>query len=395
MGATYLFSSNIIRNETMPDQLLILHLIDSGGMYGAESVIINLSSEMKKMGHIGVVGCISYQKDPLPEIGCVAEEKGLKVALFRMKNKLDLGVFKKIKTYCRENKIQLIHAHGYKASLICFFLQMIYGTPYVVTCHLWEIDDFKHRFYIFLESLAMRRAKKVIGVSGEIKKDLLRARIPQELIRVVKNGIDISFYDTPHNFRKADFKKSIGISEDARVVTNIGRLSEQKDQATLLKGAQLVIGNICDVEFVIVGEGHLREDLEALSVQLGIEKKVHFLGFRKDISAILDISEVFVLTSLNEGLPIVLLEAMGKKIPVITTGVGEIPNIIEDGVNGILIPVSDQIAFSERLLDLLRDESRATKIAENAYETFLKSYTSRRMAREYLDIYENILCAVD
>ena len=373
----------------MSVKVKVLHLIDSGGLYGAENVVLNLSAGLRKLGTDSVVGCFSYRKSVLPEIGAAAESMGLEGAYFTLRNKIDVTCVRSIASYCRKNEVTVLHSHGYKPSLVCLILKKLYTIPYIITCHLWFLDTFRFTLYTSLEKISMRSAGHVIGVSGEIAKDLEKAGVPKQKLTVIENGIDVDRY-AEFELSAEDEKRlrlEMGLHKDSLVIGSLGRLTEQKDYGTLIRAAAEALKENPALEFVVAGDGELKSALLRECSRLGIHDRFHFPGFRQDKEKLLKLMSVFVLSSLDEGLPMAMLEAMAAGLPVVTTPVGGIPKVIKSGENGLFIEAGNVEDLKRKLLDLAENGVKREKLGSKGLQTVKEIYSRDVMARKYFSIY--------
>ena len=323
----------------------VIHLIHSGGFYGAEAVILNLCIGLKESGYKSIIGCFMNEGENKPALGIFAESKGIHVEYIVFKNKFDFRVLKQIHKIIKRNKMALLHSHGYKPSLFCMLLLFFYGIPYVITAHLWPNETKRMRFYVIMERIAMLFAKKIIAVSHPIANDICSWKFffrKANSVKVINNGIDINKYSNYRiGFDENKLRNGLGLKRNTLLVGTLGRLTFQKAHHILIEAAGLLLKERADVEFIIAGDGHRLEYLKYLTQKNGISDKFHFLGFRSDAINIINILNVFVLCSIDEGLPIVLLEAMSLGKPIVTTDVGEVPMVIEHNFNGIIIKQND------------------------------------------------------
>lgn len=375
----------------MKAKIEILHLIDSGGLYGAENVIINLSIGLKRNNYRSVIGCFNYKDKPKPEIGLKAESMGIESVYFKLRSKIDLTCVKEIAGYCKKNQITVIHSHGYKPTMICSLIKIFYKIPYVITCHSWYVINYRHWLYTFPERIAMLFAENIIGVSEEIVRNLENAYIPCTKLGLINNGIDLNLFLEDETFDEIELRRKLGLRDKTFIIGSLGRLIEQKDYNTFLEVAGEILKEINNVEFIIAGEGHLKSELLALSKELGINDKFHFLGFRSNKVSILRLMNVFVLTSISEGLPIAMLEAMASRLPVVVTRVGEIPRVITNGENGILVESNNIPLLKGALISLINCGKKGDLLGKNAYDTVKKKYSIDQMTTKYLDIYNMIM----
>ena len=182
----------------------------------------------------------------------------------------------------------------------------------------------------------------------------------------------------------------LGVPEGSPVVGNVAALTDHKDHGTLLEAAREVVRERPDVRFVIVGEGERRAELEALRRRLGLEGHVIFAGFRHDLDRLLPAFDVFCLSSHQEGLGTSLLDAMAFGRPIVATAAGGIPDAVEDGVTGCLVPVRDAAALARSLLALIADPSRRTEMGARGRQRFLARFTAEHMVEGTLAVYAEL-----
>jgi glycosyltransferase involved in cell wall biosynthesis len=211
-------------------------------------------------------------------------------------------------------------------------------------------------------------------------------------IRVIHNGIDVSLFHK--NFDREDTKLSLGIATNEKVVTIIGRLSEEKGHRIFFKAAQTVVQTGKKVKFLVVGDGPLADDLKKEARRLGMDDRIIFTGIRKDIPQILATSDMMVNASSIEGLPMTILEAMAARVPIIATPVGAVPQVISNGRNGILVAVGDDAGLARAIVDLLGSEDRRRVLAEEAFRTVNEKFNTATMAERYWECYRDILSGV-
>lgn len=139
-----------------------------------------------------------------------------------MKNKIDLTCVKKIARYCQANKIQIVHSHGYKPSLICLLLKLLYKIPYVVTCHLWYLKNLRLRIYTFLEKLCMLKAESVGGVSQDIVDNLIEVGVPARKLTLIHNGIDVEALSRIATDTDIDLRHKLSLQQGSFIIGSLG-----------------------------------------------------------------------------------------------------------------------------------------------------------------------------
>jgi glycosyltransferase involved in cell wall biosynthesis len=372
----------------------VLHFIESEGVYGAESVILNLSQQMQQHSElIPVVGCIVSNINEHSALYDAALSLGIDAIKIVISNRRLLIDIPRAAKQLKEFSISLIHSHGYKPSVFGFILGKLARIPIMATCHLWfdpNNGPLKMRVMIRLEKLFYRRFPSVVGVSQPIRDVLIAAGIPRERTQLVRNGVDFPELNLT-TFERNELRKNLGIHENAFCILNTGRLTKQKSQTTLISAAALLKQQQVQFKLLIVGEGELKTELQKQIDALELNDCVSLLGFRNDIDKLLAISDVFALPSLDEGMPMSLLEAAAAKVPVITTAVGDIPKLITNNETGLIIPIDAPDILAKAICTLIEDKIFAKKLAERAFELMAENYSSQAMYKSYASIYQRLI----
>jgi glycosyltransferase involved in cell wall biosynthesis len=351
-------------------------------------MLIELSKGLQAMdGCKCTVGVIRNSQNPNVDVSEEAKKEGLSTVIFPCRNRFDLQTIFEIQKFLRESKVNLIHCHGYKANFYGLFASRG-KIPAVTTHHNWLRWHWRLGLYCLLDSLWIRYFDRVITVSDKNIEELLRYRIPKAKIRVIDNGIDMDRFS--REIQVETIKKELGLLENSKVVGTIGRLGDEKGQIYLLRAAQGVVEREKSVRFLIVGDGPLREYLKEETAKLGIADSVTFTGYRQDIPELLSVMDLFVLPSIKEALPMVLLEALAARKAVIATRVGAIPKVVNNE-NGMLVEPGDAAGLQDAILSLLANEEKRQGYASAGYDTVKTYFSSERMSSEYIDLYNELL----
>lgn len=225
-----------------------------------------------------------------------------------------------------------------------------------------------------------------IAVSNDVEAGILNTIGPvQERIAIISNGVDTRRYQAPID--RSATRQGLGFSGTEILYAVVGTLKEQKGHRYLVDAVAPLIAQTPRLHILIVGDGELRSSLEAQVCAAGIEGNVHFLGNRNDVPAILAASDVFVLPSLWEGLPMALIEAMASGLPVIATLVSGSQQVVEQGQSGLLVPPGEVAPLRQAIEDLLVDPERAKLLGKAAQRRIEEAYSARRQAEEHLVLY--------
>lgn len=356
-------------------------------MYGAERVILNLAKKALLSDYEACVLCFNDIRCPHLELFEKAKEEGIAIELIECKKRIDLKALLRLISIVKNYKVDILHCHESKSNTYGMITAKLLHIPVISTNHLWTKESFIIRCYEYIDGFCLRLFDKVIAVSDEIEKQLLQYHIPKESIRVIYNGIDLDEFQ----FKYVNhLRKELKIEPNSPVIGIIGRLTIQKGHEYFLNAAKEVLLEYPNVNFVVVGDGPLKDKLRNYVKILKIEDNVTFTGFRKDMIEIYSLLDILVSCSLREGTPMVILEAMAMKKPVIAMDVGGVSTLIQRE-NGILLKPRDVEGLYNAILSLLKDRKRARKLGENGRKLVEEKFSSEVMASKYKRIYTEIL----
>jgi L-malate glycosyltransferase len=354
----------------------VLHVDSARGWRGGQNQVWLSARGMAARGHDVVVACRTG--------GVLAERAraaGLAVREMRFRGDLWPAAALALASVLREMRPDVVHLHDPHAVSAGMLARRLAGPrPLVGT----------RRVDFALRGLLSRRkygaCDRVIAVSEAIAAVLRRGGIASERVRVVYEGVP----DRPAQAGGQEALRELGIPADVPVVGNVAALTGHKDQATLLAAAARVVARLPEVRFLIVGEGELRGRLEALSRELGLERRCVFAGFRADLDRLIPAFTVFCLSSHMEGLGTSLLDAMAFGVPVVATAAGGIPEAVTDGVTGRLVPPRDPDALAAALVEVLADPARRAAWGRAGRQRFEERFTADRMVEATLATYTEL-----
>lgn len=375
------------------DKRRILHFIESEGVYGAERVILNLSRQLKmNTTYTPVVGCIVAHRDSACALYDLAIQLGLEATKIPIANsKLPRDLYHAA-NHIKHLDIDLIHSHGYKPSVFGFIIKLLKRIPIIATCHLWfepSKGPLKMRVMISLEKKIYRWFPKVIAVSEPIKETLLKCNLSSSQVELVPNGVEIPAQQLTFD-EKVLLRKNLNLANNAFCVLNSARLTRQKAQWVLVKAAAILKHQNENVSILIVGEGSLANELKELILNEKVETHVQLLGFRPDVNKLLEFSDAFALPSIDEGMPMSLLEAAASAKPIISTLVGDIGKLIQHEKTGLVIPTEDPAALASAIVRLKNSHELSQHLAQQAHEKMASCYSSEAMCKRYASIYDAI-----
>jgi len=306
--------------------------------------------------------------------------------VFSRTGKLDLRLIGQLTTQFRADKVRLIHTHHLGQLMYAGIAGRLAGARVIHT---------EHEFY----TLSRRRARRLLRVLSALADvvtavaepvaEFLRDQvgIPAGKIRTIPNGVDIARFQSARPIKRSDW----GWRDEDVVIGCVARLEPEKGHAVLLDAFRRLHERNPRARLLLIGEGGERERLTATAEALGLNGSVRFLGVRGDIPELFASCDVVTLASSREGLPMVLLEAMAAGKAVVATGVGGVPEVIQDGRTGLLVRPGDAEAMAEALEGLIADREKRQSLAAKALEVVQSRYSFERTLKEYETVYEAVL----
>lgn len=383
--------------------LKILYLITDLNIGGTEKILYELVTRIDRTKFNPLVcGLKSY--------GHYAEKienKGIPVIVFNVANGISLlknfqAIFNLYKIM-RKEKIDLVHTFLFRANFIGRIAARLVGVPIVISSI--RVMEEKKKYHLFLERITSFLSDKFI-VNSEALKNFVseKMKITPEKIEIVYNGIDFMNLPKINSIIK---KNELGYNKNEILIGTVGRLHKQKGIEYFIEAIKIITqlpitppssalgglrraGNYQLPNFLIIGDGPERKNLESLICNLELNDKVKLLGWRTDVLEIISVLDIFVLSSLWEGTPNVVLEALAYNKPVVATRVGGVPEIIEEGVTGLLVEPANAQALADAILWVLENPEKARKMAEKGKEKVEKFFPIHKMVKETEEVYEKL-----
>ena len=299
--------------------------------------------------------------------------------------------------FLKRDPYHIVHTHNSKAGFLGRLAAKIAGIPVIVhTVHGFAFHDeeplWRRTLYKYLEKLAAYWCHKMIFISQPLIDWALREGITDEgKIKKIYSGIELEQFRPLSEESKNKIRKKWKIREEEAVIGIVSKLWEGKGHAVLIEALKVLKKELKDVKLVIVGEGYLYDDLLNLVYRLGLQDSVLFTGFMEDVSELIGTFDVAVLPSFFEGMGRVLLEAMAMKKPVVASRVGGIPDLVEDGVNGFLVPPGDPNQLAEAIMKILKDKKLAGKMGGMGRKRITEKFSADIMAASIEEVYRELL----
>jgi glycosyltransferase involved in cell wall biosynthesis len=365
----------------------VVHILSSFGMGGQERVAFDLAVSQLRAGWR--VTAVSLEPPPDGPLADEFRAAGIAVErVARARPGVDPILILRIARWMREQDAELAHTHNRMA--------LIYGAPAgrlagARVIHTKHGKNPKGGTRLAAAKLAARCVDAFVAVSPETATFAReRNEVDERRLIVIPNGIELRrFY--PDAGARERVRRELGITAEARVVGTVGRVAAEKNQALLVRAMAPLVGP--NVHLIIAGDGPLMAQLSALVDTLGVARFVHLLGARRDVPEVLNALDVFALSSDTEGLPLVVLEAMATGLPVVSTSVGGIPTVLDEGQTGFLVPAGDDAMLRDRLAALMANPSASRACGNGARSAAITRYSADRMQSDYLELYSRLLSA--
>lgn len=322
-----------------------------------------------------------------------AAERGLRTAALGTRGPFDPAVVGRLAQLIRETNVDIVSAHGYRARLVAYAAKLLTGTPVVAVCHGWTGEDRKVRLYEAVDRRVLRAADHVIAVSQSMRLKVLRLGIEEGRVTVVPNSIErLGRPPVPAAVRRPDgLRAELGIERRAPLIVSAGRLSPEKGHRFLVSAAPFISTSAPEAHIVILGEGPERSSLIDLARRLAVADRVLFPGFRSDLALLWAEFDLFVLPSLSEGLPLVVLEAMAAGVPCVATRVGGVPEVIRHRETGVLVPPGSPQALGRAIVELVSDSGLRARVGASGRRFVAARHTWARNRRTVEQVYGEVL----
>jgi glycosyltransferase involved in cell wall biosynthesis len=375
----------------------ILHIIDSEGLYGAEVMILNLALEQKKIGLQPIILNMRESNSFENSLEGEASRNAIDFHIIPTRTGPDFTGAFKITHFANTVGVDLIHSHGYKPNILMGFIpRRARRLPIVTTIHGWTYTggNTRMRLYEWFDAYSLKFIDAVVIVNKAMLSNSRLNKLDRKKVFVVNNGIPSSDWAKPSHLSNSGTSSPqkldhniIDFCKRVYTIGSIGRLSPEKGYSCLIEALNFLVKEGFDIHLIIIGEGYERNSLKALVAQFELSDRVMLAGYLNDAKNYLPYFNLFALSSLTEGLPITLLEAMQEKVPIIATKVGGIPEVLQDGKGGLLVNTGSSKNLAEAISSIYHNPNLAADLASVSYQEVITKYTSENMALGYLDIY--------
>lgn len=322
-----------------------------------------------------------------------AAKRGIKVQLFKTKKRWDFSVIQQIVQYIKNEQVTMLHTHGARANCFGYLVKQKHQhCSWVTTVHSNPYDDFlnkglKGKLFTHLHLWALKRPDYYFAISSRFKDMLISEGIQESKVTTIFNGIDFS-KDEPSTVLS---RRDLNLNEHDFVIAMVARLTPVKGHMTALRALKEIISDYPNAKLLLIGDGFLEWELKKQVEELQLTNHVFFLGYRKDVDALLKIADLTLLTSYSESFPLVLLEAARAKNPIITTDVGGVRDLIPSKEHGWVIPVKDHFALTVALIEAMDQHvtGNLKEKGERLYTLASTKFTVENFRQNVINAYKN------
>lgn len=371
----------------MNKRIRVLHVAEAAG--GVERYLQTLFKYSDKEQVENILVC--SQNYDYKKIKSLAD----RVIVLKMAHQInpssDIKVEKALRRIIKQLKPDIVYAHSSKAGALARIADLGLKNKVIYNPHGWAFNmqqsAKKQEMYKWVEKISAHFCDKIVCISDAERESALREKIckPSKL-QVIYNGIDLEEIEKTAPMSRAQ----LGIPEDAFVVGMVGRLSKQKAPDTFVKSAKLIKEKIPNALFLMVGDGELRGQIEGLINQYDLGSSFLITGWVDNPTAYMKIMDIGMLLSRWEGFGLVLPEYMACGVPIIATNVDAIPNIVKDGVNGMLINKDSFVGAQKVCTRLNSDTELKDRIIVSAKSMVKNKFGAKRVAKESIELYKNL-----
>jgi len=371
-------------------KIKILHIIKSLGRGGAEMLLPEtLRLHNKEKFEFHTIYFLPWKDQMVPEI----EQAGGKVLCMEAANNFKLlSKYKQVAAYCREHKIDLIHAHLPWSGFLARLVYKKTGIPVLYTEH--NIQERYHPVTRKLNKLTFNWQSKVLGVSADVSRSINENIKPKIAVQTLLNGVNTKKFNRNLDAAKK-IKIKLGVPEEALVIGNIAVFREQKDLVSWVKAFEIINQKFPDVYGLLVGAGPKEEEIKTLIREKGLENRIMLPGLQTDTVAYFSAMDIFMMSSQFEGLPIALLEAMSTGCAIVSTKAGGVIEAVRADADGLLTEVGDFKKLAENSCQLLESNDLRIKMQKSARNRVVSSFGLDNMVKElekcYLELSNGVV----
>lgn len=373
----------------MKKRLNILMVNETSGPGGAETVLFEIACNLNRERYnVSVV---------LARQGWFVEHlrsHGIPTEVITSNRSWDISFVKRLAAHCRTQEIDLIHAHLPGSNLYGSIVGKMIGIPVITTGHNELVMPDRRERFVKIKSWIIRKfASANVLVADFMHVNYIKlGGYRENEIMTIHNGT--KFCQPPTQDVIDKLRDELNLKPDDIIIGNVANLRTPKGHQYLVEAAGIVCNKLPQAKFLLIGEegdGSIRMMIKEKATSLGVTDRVKLLGFRKDIPELLHLLDIFVLSSISEGLPLSVVEAMAAGKPVVVTNVGGLSEVVTDGVDGYIVPPAQPEALADKLLKLAEDKSLREKMGAIGFDNVKVEFSLETMISRYENLYESLI----
>lgn len=331
--------------------------------------------------------------DGLGTLGEELRDDGFDVHVLERRPGIDWRCMRRLAGLLRREEVKVLHAHQYTPFFYAAMARWLHERQGVIfTEHGRMFPDYPRRKRMLANRVLVRRRDRVIGVGQAVRRALIdNEGLPSDRVRVIYNGIDLAAQDRPMDERRSDVRREFGWRDDDFVVIQVARLDPLKDHRTAVRAFERLQASVPAAKLLIVGEGAERPAIEREIAERNLAHGVRLAGLRKDVPRLLAASDLLWLTSVSEGIPLTLIEGMAAGLPVVSTDVGGVSEVIDAEQTGLLAPAGNDEQLARASIRLFQDPALRRQLAAAGRRRAVERFSEEQMVAAYADLYEELI----
>lgn len=369
---------------------IICQVLHSLGIGGAEVLAAQIARRLSDRYHF-VFACL----DELGSFGEQLRQDGFAVEVIGREPGIDWRCGLRLGTFLKQNRAAVVHAHQYTPFFQSLLSRLSYRRPPIVfTEHGRHYPDHRSTKRVVFNRSLLRRDDRLIGVGQSVCDALIQNEgLPAKRVELIYNGIDLQAYRQAHNNAvwRSEVRQELGLTEDEFIVLQVARLNPLKDHQTALRAIARLKQQGVRARLALAGDGETRPALERFVQDHGLTSRVLFLGARRDVPRLMAAADVFLLSSISEGIPLTLIEAMTTGLPVVSTNVGGTAEVVVDGETGLLAKAQDDESLAQHIRFLHDDVWQRRTMGQAGAARAAQLFSLDRMLDQYTQVYNELL----
>ncbi|NQV28861.1 MAG: glycosyltransferase [Rhodopirellula sp.] len=382
----------ILRAENKhDDRPVICQVLHSLAIGGAEILAAGLARELSDRYRF-VFACLD---DEVGVLGDEFEQRGVPMKVFYRQPGIDWKCSFRLAQFFREHRVQIVHAHQYTPFFQSLLARLRFRYPPIVfTEHGRHFPDSRSPKRVAVNRALLRSDDRLIGVGESVRRALVENEgLPEHRTETIYNGVPLEKFLAVRGDAELRLKvrNELRIAPNEFAIVQVARLNALKDHATAIRTLKRLLDHGVPAKLILVGDGEERSQLERFVTERSLGHAITFLGARNDIPQLLSCADAFLLSSISEGIPLTLIEAMGAGVPIVSTDVGGISEVIEHGTSGLLAPARDDELLAAHLRLLWQDSECRTQLADRGCQRAVERFSLDQMHQQYVNVYEQLL----